>query len=93
MPNSRSLLPGAVRGGPRGKNTKVRKPASLCLPVDAGGGVVDRADRLVCYEIKSAPGQPRFDQRDISVVSPIANQTLTARKPSTLCVPSTVVLE
>jgi hypothetical protein len=72
---------------------KVRKPAQVCLPVDAGDGMVDRADRLVCYKIKSAPGQPRFDRRAVVVAGPIANQTLTARKPSTLCVPSTVAIE
>jgi hypothetical protein len=75
------------------ESTRVRKLASVCLPTDTGGGVIDRADRLACYTIRSVPGQPRFVQRDVSVADAISTQTLTARTPSTLCVPSGVAVE
>jgi hypothetical protein len=40
------------------ESTRVRKLASVCLPTDTGGGVIDRADRLACYTIRSVPGNP-----------------------------------
>jgi hypothetical protein len=75
------------------KSTVVRKPHSLCLPVDKNGeGIVDRSDRLACYQIKDAPQQPRFTARTVGVANSIGNHTVAATKTTTLCVPSTVVV-
>lgn len=48
---------------------------------------------LTCYKIKDAPGQPKFDPEDVTVVDQFAQQDFTTlrgdcRKSSYLCVPS-----
>jgi hypothetical protein len=82
-----------IDDGVHDADARVRKLASVCLPTDTGGGIIDRADRLACYQIRSVPGQPKFVRRDVAVASPIRDETVTARAPSTVCVPTSVQVE
>jgi hypothetical protein len=74
------------------KNTIVRKPYAVCIPVNENGaGLIDRTAHLACYQIADTPGQPRFIPRDVAVSDELGAHSSTARTPATLCVPATVV--
>jgi acyl-homoserine lactone acylase PvdQ len=71
------------------KNTILTKPESVCTPADKNGeGIKDPTVSLTCYRIKSVPGQARFTARDAAITNQLGNQTVTAKKARTLCVPS-----
>jgi len=75
--------------------TRVRRPRLLCNPVDKEGeGVPDPENHLVCYMIKDASGQPKFQGIQVDVADQFGKQDLSTlrgdcRKASYLCVPST----
>jgi len=77
------------------KLTRIIKPKLLCTPVEKNGEqVVDPETHIMCYMIKDAPGQPRFERREVSIVDQFAEQDLRAvrgdcRAATYLCVPST----
>jgi hypothetical protein len=74
------------------KNTTVRKPYAVCMPVNENGaGLIDRTAHFACYQIADTPGQPRFTPRDVAVSDELGAHSSTARTPATLCVPSTIV--
>ena len=73
------------------KNTLVRTPDTVCTPVDKNGeGMKNPTVALACYRIKDMPGQPRFGRRNASITNQFGNETLTAVKARTLCVPSSL---
>jgi acyl-homoserine lactone acylase PvdQ len=73
------------------KNTLVRKPDTVCAPVDKNGeGIKDPTVALVCYRIKDVAGQPRFGRRIASITNQLGSETVTAVKARTLCVPSSL---
>ena len=72
----------------------VKKPKTVCVPTDKNDespGAESHPDALACYAVARAKGTPAF-----ATVTPVylANQlgpsTITVRKPSELCVPSSV---
>lgn len=73
------------------KTTSVLKPSTVCIPADQdGAGILDETASLECYKIKDAAGQPKFAAVDVDTESLFGTETLTAKKASLLCVPSTV---
>ena len=70
----------------------VKKPKSLCAPVDKNGEGIRNAEvHLTCYEIKKVKGEPRLRPLDVEVV--VNNQFgdeqfLNVKKAKTVCVPS-----
>jgi hypothetical protein len=75
------------------KTMTVKKPLSLCNPVDAdGAGIDDPATHLACYVVKNAPGQPRFARKDAAVANDLGAQPLSVLRPAALCVPSSTAI-
>jgi hypothetical protein len=73
------------------KATTLYKPRAVCTAVDNNGaGLTDPAARLVCYQIKDAPGQAPFARRDVDVSEPFGDMTLSLTKSRLVCVPSFV---
>jgi hypothetical protein len=70
----------------------VKKPKSLCTPVDKNGeGIRNAEAHLTCYEIKQAEGEPKLRPLNVEVL--VNNQFgdeqfLTVKKAKTVCVPS-----
>jgi endoglycosylceramidase len=77
------------------KVTRVMRPKYLCTPVATDGqGIPDPEGHLMCYKIKDAPGQPRFQRQEIDIEDQFAEQDLKTvrgdcRRSTFLCVPST----
>jgi acyl-homoserine lactone acylase PvdQ len=66
----------------------VRKPQTICDAASQDGAPIqDPNAALVCYRTKDAG---RFTARDVAVANGFGTETLTAVKPSGLCVPSTL---
>jgi hypothetical protein len=75
------------------KQTVVLTPYLVCSAADVdGAGTVDPSNETVCYKIKDAAGQPRFARRDVAIDDGLGPQTVSLRRPSTLCVPATVAV-
>jgi hypothetical protein len=71
------------------KTTVVRKPDTVCRPVDKNGeGVRNPTSALTCYRVKDASGQTRYTARDVAVANQFGTETVGATKVRTLCVPS-----
>jgi hypothetical protein len=71
----------------------VKRPSRLCTAVDKRGeGVINPDDNLLCYEVRTSAGTPRFTGPKAAVY--IDNQfgpdTLKVTRPTELCVPSVV---
>ncbi len=61
------------------KLTGLVRPRFLCTPVEKNGEqVVTPETHIMCYMIKDAPGQPRFERRGVSIVDQFAEQDLKA---------------
>ncbi len=72
------------------KATRVVEPTSVCVGVARdGASLVDPEARLHCYEIKDAPGQPRFARRTVGARTDLGAERLVLQKPRRLCVPAT----
>jgi acyl-homoserine lactone acylase PvdQ len=73
------------------KNTLLTKPDSVCTPADKNGeGIKNSTVALACYRMKVVAGQPRFAPHGVTVTNQFGNETLTAVKARTLCVPSSL---
>ncbi len=72
------------------KLTRVIQPQRVCNAVDEDGqGMISPAAELHCYKIKAVGGQPKFVRRDVGAGNEFGSETLSAQKPTMLCVPST----
>lgn len=70
------------------KQTRVKVPKALCLPVSIDGSPVgDPAALLTCYKTADAKGQPKFAKRSAAAADPFGARDLLLKKASLLCVP------
>ena len=69
---------------------KVKKPERLCNPVDKDGEGIGNADgHLLCYKVKRAKGEPKFEKiQGIHVNNQFGPLQLDAKKEKELCLPS-----
>ncbi len=68
----------------------VKRPLRLCAPVDLGQGVIDGSRALMCYRVR-AKRPPQFPGRDpLFVHDRFGPRQITMKRPTELCVPSTV---
>jgi hypothetical protein len=75
------------------KDTRVLKPAELCVAAAVDGApVLDAAAALACYRIKDGPGQPKLIRRDVDVDDAYGSRTDALLKATSLCVPSSATL-
>jgi hypothetical protein len=73
------------------KQTVVRRPDTVCTAVGVDGGDThDGTAALTCYRIRNARGQTRFGGQQASTANTFGNETLTAVRSRTLCVPSSI---
>jgi hypothetical protein len=73
------------------KQTVVRRPDTVCTAVDVdGGGMRDATAALTCYRIRNAAGQTRFGGQQAATANAFGNETLSAVRARTLCVPSSL---
>jgi bacillolysin len=71
---------------------EVREPKLLCNPTSADDGTIDRpAAHLVCYQVKG-PRLAAADRPRIEIANFLGTGALEIRKPSLLCVPSTMTV-
>ncbi len=64
-------------------------PESVCDAVDVDGqSAISPAAQLHCYKIKQASGQSAFAKRTVQAVNGFAAESVQAKKPSLVCVPS-----
>ena len=74
-------------------NMEVKKPKSLCSPVDKNEeGIVSEENYLMCYDLKKIKGEPKFKKINVFTNNQFGPEELEVKKPTRLCVPSTVVL-
>lgn len=68
----------------------IKKPTRLCVPVDAGGGILERINHLTCYKAKAAKGQPAHTPvtGQIHTTNGFGQEQLDTIKEQELCVPS-----
>ena len=68
----------------------VKKPKWLCNPVDKNGeGIANPDDHLLCYKVKPAKGEPKFDKvKAIHINNQFGPLQLDAKREKELCVPS-----
>jgi hypothetical protein len=68
----------------------IKKPVRLCVPVDAGGGILSKINHLMCYKAKLADA-PKFApiEASINTVNEFGAEQLDALKEQELCVPAT----
>jgi len=67
--------------------TTALSPAQVCLPADTGSGIVEKDSELVCYKSKD---QAKFTPQSVAVANDLGVVSLSLKKPTMLCVPSTV---
>jgi hypothetical protein len=66
---------------------EIKKPARLCTPVSKNGGnILDPANHLLCYKIKSNIGSPTSGS--VFTRNQFETDSFTLRGPRELCVPS-----
>ncbi len=71
----------------------VKRPSRLCVAADKRGeGVLAPAAALMCYEVRSSSGTPRFTGPGgpVYVANQFGPDTLKVTRPTELCVPSSV---
>jgi probable HAF family extracellular repeat protein len=70
----------------------VKKPSSLCTPVDKNGeGILGPENHLTCYEVKSLEVRSARRRLNLDVLARNQfgeEQLFTVKRPKTLCVPS-----
>ena len=69
----------------------VKKPTRLCNPVSKDGGEIGTPDsHLLCYKVKRAKGEPRFEKVEgiIHTANQFGSLRLDAKKEKELCIPS-----
>ena len=71
------------------KSTTVLTPTGWGTAVDKNGeGRQDSAAHLECYKIKDVGGQTKFTARNLIMQNQFGHDTLTLKKPQSLCVPA-----
>lgn len=72
------------------KLSTVLQPESVCNTADVDGQTaISPAAQLHCYKIKQASGQSAFVKQTVQATNTFANESVLAKKPSLVCVPST----
>ncbi len=72
---------------PASTSTLVTKPDTVCTPADKNGeGIKDATVALACYRIKTG----RSGSHSAAVTNQFGNESVTATKARTLCVPSSL---
>ena len=68
----------------------VKKPERLCNPVSKDGeDIVDQDNHLLCYKVKRAKGEPKFEKvKAIHINNQFGPLQLDAKREKELCVPS-----
>jgi hypothetical protein len=72
------------------KNVEVKKVKRLCVPTDREGDGIKNADGyLLCYQSKSAKGQPKHvRQQGVLVVNPQSDLSVATTGEAEICLPS-----
>ena len=74
------------------RNYDIKKPVRLCVPVDAGGGILDRVRHLMCYKAKAVKDEPVVNTPLEGVIhtnNAFGQEQLDTIKEQELCVPAT----
>lgn len=73
------------------KQFLVKRPTTLCTPVDKEGeGILDPDAHLMCYIVRRVRGEPRHEkERGVHVNNQLGPGQLDTRRARFLCVPST----
>jgi cysteine-rich repeat protein len=81
---SELVLQGSVASGA----VRVVRPASVCVAAEKNGeGVHAPASALHCYATRAGTGRGRFTRRQVTTTTQFGSETLTLRRPATLCMP------
>ncbi len=71
---------------------EVKKQKMLCSPVDKNDeGIVNDENYVMCYDLKKIKGEPKFKKINVFTNNQFGPEELQAKKPKTLCVPSTIL--
>ena len=69
---------------------EVKKPKQLCTPVDKSGeGIIDAENHLLCYDLKTIKGEPKFKKINVFTNNQFEPEDLEMEKEHQLCVSST----
>lgn len=72
---------------------KVKKLKMLCSSTSIDGEeILDDENYLMCYEVKKTKDTPKFTKQNVFTTNQFGSDELDVKKPSRLCVPSTIVL-
>ncbi len=72
---------------------EVKKPKMLCSPTSIDGvETLDDENYLMCYEVKKTKDTPKFTKQNVFTTNQFGSDELDVKKPSRLCVPSTIEL-
>lgn len=67
----------------------IKKPATYCTPArDDGMPATDPDARLACFRASTAPGEPRFESRELAIHDGFGDLDMIAVKPHVFCIPA-----